>query len=66
MTDRADATVVTWQPVGTVARRLVFEPTDGGQYRREEQIQAGDSWRTIGVELVGEVSIENAAEVADE
>ena len=59
MTDRSDAMVVRWNPAGRAARRITFEPREGGFLRVEQVRDHADEWRTVGREVVDTVGFEN-------
>jgi hypothetical protein len=59
MTDRSDALILRYDPVGRAPRRLRFEPTADG-YERIEEVWNGCQWRGVGNESVDHLALENA------
>ena len=58
MSDRSDATVLTYRH-NKGGRRLVFEPRDDGDLTLVEKTRTkGGTWRTVGKRIVSSVSVE--------
>jgi len=57
MTDRRDPITVRWRAAGSqTARRLRFEPREGGWLRLTE-VWTGCAWRTEGSEVVSDMAV---------
>lgn len=59
--DRGDAIVLTWRPVGaTVPRRTRLEPRADGRWVRVVEFREGDRWREAYRVVVERLNVDTA------